>query len=123
MEGLIGARLFDYPDSGPADIYDLGVPRVAKIVDRMPSNDLDQVLAGLKVGRVRFDDYLGIVDWDGLNINRVWRKGRRWRAEILIPGSKNAPEFPRDAGAAWWKKHQADYTFLVQAICDGENVY
>ena len=62
IEGPIGTRLFDYPDRGPADIYDLGVPRTAKLVDRMPTNDLDGVLAGLKAGRVRFDDYRGIAD-------------------------------------------------------------
>jgi hypothetical protein len=123
IEGPIGTSLFDYPNRGPADIYDLGVPRTAKFVDRMPSNDLDQVLAGFKAGRVRFDDYLGIVDWGGSNIKRVWRKGRKWRVDILLPSPQIRPPFPRDADAAWWKQHQRDYTFLVQAICDGENVY
>ena len=65
IEGPIGTRLFDYPDRGPADIYDLGVPRTAKLVDRLPGDDLDTVLSGLKAGRVRFDDYRAIADMGG----------------------------------------------------------
>jgi hypothetical protein len=115
---------FDYPDRGPADIYDLGAPRTAKIVDRTPGEDLDRILAGLKTGRVRFDDYRGIMDWgDNSNIKRTWRKGRKWRAETLLSGTKKWPAFPRDADAAWWKAHQNDFTFMVDAICDGEKVY
>jgi hypothetical protein len=123
IEGPIGTRLFDYPDRGPADIYDLGVPRTAKLVDRIPSDDLGQLLTGLTAGRVRFDDYLGIVHWHGSDINRVWRKGRKWRVDTSLPSPKNPPLIPRDADAAWWKEHQRDYTFLAQAICDGDNVY
>ena len=124
IEGPTGTTLFDYPEHGPADIYDLGVPRAARLVDRMPDDDLDRVLTGLKAGRVRFDDYRGIVDWmDGFNINRVWRKGRKWRVEVLLPGPKQGERFPRSADAAWWKAHQNDFTFFVQAICDGERVY
>ena len=33
---------FDYPKKGPADVYDLGVPKTAKLVDRVPANDLTQ---------------------------------------------------------------------------------
>jgi hypothetical protein len=124
IEGGQGTTLFDYPDRGPANIYDLGAPRTAKVVDRVPADDLDRVLAGLKAGRVRFDDYRGIEDWgDGMNIKRIWRKGRKWRAESILPAAGGPPEFPRDADAAWWKKHQDDYEFMVQAICDGERIY
>jgi hypothetical protein len=123
IEGPVGTSLFDYPDRGPADIYDLGVPRTAKIVDRLPTNDLDAVLAGLKAGRVRFDDYRGIAEMGGLGVKRVWRKGRKWRAELLLPSPKEAQQFPRDADAAWWKEHQNDYNYFVQSICDGEQVY
>ena len=64
------------------------------------------------------------MDWgDGMNVKRVWRKGRKWRVETLLPISKKWPLFPSDADAAWWKKHQLDYTPQVQAICDGEKVY
>ncbi len=35
---------YDYPAMGPRGIYDLGVPRDAKIVNKMPANDLRSVL-------------------------------------------------------------------------------
>ena len=123
-EGPDATILFDYPDHGPADIYDLGAPRTAKLVDRTPGDDLNRVLAGIKAGRIRFDDYQAIMDMgDGNNVKRVWRKGQKWRAETLRSTVQKWPQFPRDADAAWWKLHQADFVSEVQAICDGEKVY
>jgi hypothetical protein len=124
IEGRMGTTLFDYPDRGPADIYELGAARSAKIVDRMPDADLDRVLAGLRAGRVRFDDYRGIMDWgDGMNAKRVFRKGRKWRVESLLGEPKKYPQYPHETDAAWWKDHQGDYSWMVGAICDGEKVY
>ena len=60
---------------------------------------------------------------DGTNIKRVWRKGRKWRAESLHADMKQWPAFPRGADSAWWKEHQGDYLIFVQAVCDGEKVY
>ncbi len=123
-EGPQGTTLFDYPERGPADLYELGAPRAAKIVDRVPADDLERIGAGLKIGRVRFDDYRAIMDMgDGTNIKRVWRKGRKWRAETLLISGKEWPAFPADADATWWKAHQADYPVSLQAVCDGEKVY
>ncbi len=123
-EGQVMTTFFDYPDHGPGDIYDLGAPRTAKLIDRIPPGDLNRVLAGLKAGRVRFDDYLAIMDWgDGQNVFRVWRKGVKWRVESLFSVAKGWPSFPRDADAAWWKLHQAEYLSITQAICDGETVF
>ena len=73
-------QTIDYPGFGPSDILALGVPATAKMVDRIPNNDLNRILTGLKIGRNRFDDYCGYV-WGTLGINRVWRKGHRWRVE------------------------------------------
>lgn len=35
---------FDYPENGPSDIYDLGVPRSAKVINNLPSKDVPQIL-------------------------------------------------------------------------------
>jgi len=35
---------YDYPPTGPRDIYDLGVPRDAKVVNNIPANDLRSIL-------------------------------------------------------------------------------
>jgi hypothetical protein len=124
IEGGEGTILFDYPNQGPSSIYALGAPESAKIVDRVPAGDLNRVLEGLKAGRTRFDDSRAIYDWgDGTNVKRVWRKGRKWRVERLIPGDRKWPAVPRDADYDWWKNHQAEYLFIVGAICDGERIY
>lgn len=34
-----GETIFDYPQTGPADIYDLGVPRDAQIIDKLPKDE------------------------------------------------------------------------------------
>ena len=34
-----GETMFDYPQTGPVDIYDLGVPRDAKIISNLPEED------------------------------------------------------------------------------------
>jgi len=35
---------FDYPESGPEDIYALGVPRDAKVIDKTPKPDVEEIL-------------------------------------------------------------------------------
>jgi hypothetical protein len=117
----------DYPDDGPADIYDLGVPRSAKVIDRMVSEEVRQVLAGLKSGRRDFDDYCALVVEDRIRPNnylpmttvqRVWKKGPKWRIEQLRPETLEwAP--PPEAETKWWKEHQKDFEFIPRLICDG----
>jgi hypothetical protein len=112
----------DYPDGGPADIYSLGVPLDAEVTGQPPANSPKRVLAGMKRGRTRFDDYCGFVVGDGRNVHRVWKKGKKWRADRLLPGRDNWPT-PHDADTAWWKAHQTDYVFTTAAICDGETIH
>ena len=38
-----GEMTFDYPQTGPADIYDLGVPRDAQIIDKLPKEDYQAI--------------------------------------------------------------------------------
>ena len=45
---------FDYPEKGPADVYDLGVPRTAKLLDRVPNNDLARILETICAGWQRW---------------------------------------------------------------------
>jgi hypothetical protein len=81
---------FDYPEKGPADIYALGVPMTAKLIDRIPKGDLKRILDTLQAGRERMDNYRAIfvMTLDGLDY--MWwterpvifyRKGLRYRAD------------------------------------------
>jgi hypothetical protein len=119
----------DYPGFGPSDIFALGIPATAKLVDRVPDNDLNRILTGLKVGRNRFDDYCGYV-WGTLGIHRVWRKGYKWRVESALPRittNEAIVEFfrtvPGDVDLAWWKRREKDIIFEPQGICDGQTIW
>ena len=119
-------REFDYPDSGPVDIVAMGAPATARRVDRVPGDDLDRVLNGLKAGRNRFDDYCGYA-WfnDGTNAWRVWRKGHKWRVERMQMkiDSPARPVVPANSDVAWWRLHEKEFFFELQAVCDGRTVW
>ena len=128
-------QVLDYPDAGPADILALGVPAAAKRVDRMPGVDLERLLAGMKAGRNRFDDYVAYVWYENekpSNVARVWRKGSRWRVDSVhrrqptreYYRKMDQPPFgvPPDADLAWWKRHEPEMVFEPSAICDGKTI-
>jgi hypothetical protein len=48
---------FDYPTSGPGDIYALGAPVTATIEDRTPSDEGARVLDGMTASRSRVGDF------------------------------------------------------------------
>ena len=128
-ESVGGERVrdaFDYPDSGPADIVAMGAPATARRVDRVPGNDLDRVLNGLKVGRNRFDDYCGYAWFDDrMAVWRVWRKGHKWRVERMQMKveSVTRPFVPANSDVAWFRLHEKEFFFELQAVCDGRMVW
>jgi hypothetical protein len=129
-DGKRYSAMIDYPEHGPADIYDLGAPRTAKVIDRVPADDVGRIRAGLEAGRREFDDYRAFVieetikelpghDMPRFTAFRVWRKGRKWRIERLPYGQKEwAP--PPDVRLAWWKEHEHEIAFIPQIVCDGK---
>ncbi len=120
-------QVLDYPATGPQDILALGVPATAQRVDKVPFDDVDQILDRLKIGRDRFDDYCAYV-WSGKTVNRVWRKGRRWRVELGIPlettqpGSSEPDQIPDDADLDWWTAHEPLFLFRPEAICTAQTI-
>ncbi|MGP0064561.1 MAG: hypothetical protein ACLQGP_13310 [Isosphaeraceae bacterium] len=122
----------DYPATGPADVRALGVPASAKRDSPLPEEGLDQLLTGLRIGRTRFDDYCAYV-WDEsavpANLQRVWRKGRKWRVEHVIPRSTTREaildhdRIPIEIDLAGMKQKEEDLIFEPQAICDGLNLW
>lgn len=129
---------FDYPQTGPASIYALGVPQTARVVDRMPGADLARIAAALKAGRVRFDDYDAIVDCRpttpqirvsyatalNMNVKRVRRRGNRYRVDALIvskPGVQE-PKANEDM-SKWWRDNRENFWTVPQLICDGHDRY
>jgi len=121
-DGGWSTTTLDYPDSGPADLYSVGVPLDAEVSGQVSISNPERVLAGFRAGRRRFDDYCAFVVGDGRNVHRVWKRGRKWRVDRLLPGRDNWPP-PHDVDASWWRAHQTDYVFTTAAICDGEKIY
>lgn len=134
--GLTAVTRFDYPDSGPADIYALGVPRSAKIVDRIPRGDLARIDAAMKAARRRFDDYDAIVvqhtegrrtsyeRLTNLSVKRVRRRGGQLRVDMLLtakPGLE--PPKPDADMSRWWKENREKYWSVPLQVCDGTTVY
>jgi hypothetical protein len=106
---------FDYPDRGPADIYELGVPRTSKLVDRVPTGDLKLIWETIRAGRERMDSYRAtfVSRLEGMDHHWwterpliLYRKGNQFRADydagwIGNPTPVNRPADGEDLGK-WW---------------------
>jgi hypothetical protein len=129
---------FDYPDedAGPRDIYDLGVPRTAKLVDRMPSEDLAHVISAVHLGQQQFGSYFAIVahcignsnqPWQAIQFDLVWRKGKKFRVEQAFIRTEKLPTRLADTTdfLTYWKdKLNAPHNvFLPWRVCDGNVVW
>ncbi len=136
--GEAGEFTFDYPENGPADIYALGVPRDAKLIDRVPTGDIARILAGIEAGRDRFDDFHAIVIRDlppdmlpGRGPGRkfptaflVWKKGACWRVEVgMAAALLEFPDPPNKNRAEWVREACKKAVFDPLSVCDGKAVY
>ena len=105
---------FDYPEHGPADIYALGIPRTARVFDRVPTADIQRILDTLQAGRERMDPYravfvtdYGINNWWKTTPTVFYRKGTRYRDDYGSWFRDGAPcAFERPAEGVdrrkWW---------------------
>jgi hypothetical protein len=119
---------FDYPENGPADIYTLGVPQTARVVDRVPSGDIQRILDTLQAGRERMDPYRAVFVEDGINNWWVatpivlYRKGTRYRDDYPSPIRGGAPRrgFERPPEGAdqrqWWFERVKADPFFTQYV-------
>ncbi len=122
----------DYPDSGPADIYGLGVPKNAKLVDCIPTGEVARIIATIKAERDRFDDFHAIVvedrGWEPIRQEHrttylVWKKGTRWRIEEDDGFPKNIPDAASEDNGPWLREQCAKGKFSQYYICDGNRFY
>ena len=126
---------FDYPEKGPADIYDLDVPKTAKLVDRVPAGDLKLIVESLKAGRARMDDYRAVFVQQYDRINHEWwnafpevfyRKGDRYRRDLLVGGQRNnetlkpAPDVDL---RKWWFERAKLFRFFPIYVQLGPTAY
>lgn len=123
----------EYPVSGPADLYSLGAPRSAKIVDCRPRPEVARIRVALATARDMFGDYVAhVVKSYGqrpTEVIRAWRSGKRFRIEMVrtnrgeeaIPGvdlpAANADE------AAWVAEMDRKLAFVPIQLFDGTAMY
>jgi hypothetical protein len=119
-----------YPLDGPREIYALGVPASAKVVDNTPPQDVRQLIAGAQSVRRRFDDYCAVVVQSDSSdprtpspsqptCLRIWRKGKRWRVEQCRLSYRNQ-RVPDDVDPKlWWHEQANKSRSLIRAISDG----
>lgn len=126
----------EYPQRGPANVYELGVPQSAKLVDRIPSNDIVRILDTIRAGRQRMDDYRAIVVgridgadyawWVNDRPMMFYRKGNKTRADdARWRGDFPMVEKPADNAdmEKWWRKRAKDFVYCPFYITHGPTVY
>jgi hypothetical protein len=120
---------FDFPEKGPADIYDLGVPRTARFVDRVPSGDLDRIWKTLQAGRQRMDNYRAIFVMRLDGTDYAWwterpmvfyRKDSKFRADYVATWTGNLSDVKRPAEGknlgVWWAERIKFFRFYPQYV-------
>ena len=126
---------FSYPEAGPADVYALGVPRSARLVDRVPSGDVKRILQTIQAGRVRMDHYRAVVVEQNGNANSEWwnnvpivlyRKGDHFARILSGPGREWLPATPPRSGedpGTWWAKRVGSCDFEPHCMMRGVTDY
>jgi hypothetical protein len=127
---------FDYPEQGPVDIYDLGVPKTTKLVDRVPKGDLKRIWESLRAGRERMDNYRAVFVMHLEGIDSMWwidlpmimyRKGDKFRANYVSGCSGNLMAVERPAEdenlGMWWRNRVKFFRFYPHYVMHGSTLY
>jgi len=142
VDGLYGGKpatveaRIDYPDRGPADLYDLGVPRTAQRVDRVPAGDLKRIMETIQAGRERMDDYRAVFvrhpDRPGERwwLDRpitIYRKGNKFRADYPAGSSgqladAKRPE-PGEDLRKWWQERTKSLGYRTMYVLQGTTMF
>jgi hypothetical protein len=125
------AYVIDYPESGPKDIYDLGVPRGVTVVDRRKaktrdSNEIQKFLAEYQKAREKpiepFSSYIletspaPVISWvtralRSNSLSEVEEANFEQLLELNQKVSSRKLDAPQDGRAEWWKSRLAELAF------------
>jgi hypothetical protein len=123
---------FDFPQTGPASLYDLGVPRdlpIAKGYDKVPAPSVEKIRAAAQAALERFPSRYRVVVWDNTReseIDVIWRNGGKLRMDHYFNlRSDRHPQYhlvlPAQAqDVLQWTQTQPPITTYLS---DGEKTY
>ncbi len=127
IDGTEVVLVVTYPETGPKNIYDLGAPRTAEVVDTRPHDDVQRVLDGLRKSRTEMDAYCIVATEgskreplsDGATVYRIWKRQTKWRIEkVRTRGPTDG--IPEDTDPLqWWHEHVTNADTSIEAISDG----
>jgi hypothetical protein len=103
----VGTYAFDYPNTGPRDIYDLGVPRTARQVNNVPAPDYIEMYERYASRREAFSKYAAVVTHANASgavdkVDVIYKDGRRERSEqhrVFARGNGISQKWPGYAAA------------------------
>ncbi|MGQ0633859.1 MAG: hypothetical protein ACT4QC_04555 [Planctomycetaceae bacterium] len=132
MDPLIEVEI-SYPEKGPLDIYDMGVPRDTKLVDCVPNGDLLRIISEIKSSAERFEPHRAFnilsepdSPWYVGTPIIVWRKGTssRFVAGVIdaAESAAKAPDPDVDQGW-WWKNRWRELFHTPIEVCDGKTFW
>jgi hypothetical protein len=137
MDGEIN---FSYPQSGPADIYALGVPRETPIINNLPNEDYLSVWEQYQHNReMALNDYVAIITHEDQNINAIvtmvdidYKSGKKHRLERHFVFNKGEifdefwPDYKKQLGDSfgslltWTQDHYNANSSISIYLYDGD---
>lgn len=120
---------FDYPASGPSDIYEMGVKRELPIVDLRPSDNGQRIIDAMAASRARIGDFQMLVSTTQAFLGHaIWRRGKCWRVDLCYLMNSGGPwpstPLEESANRSQWFEEQLGKTERVPLyICDGQTVW
>ena len=137
---------FDYPDNGPKDIYEMGAPQTATVIDNRPDPDVEEIIRNYHVARKQnLTHYIALIKFsrlyknpeievvEELNILYVDGNLSRWESLSLDMESITAQREGRldlsiemgdtiESVLSWGLKRERVY-FIRRTIYDGKYVH
>lgn len=130
--GMLVHTQFDYPESGPEDIFSVGAPTDAPVIDRTAASNVVRIEDQFREVRTGFDDYDAIVvqtlqnrtfsprdQLSYLNLMRVRRHVNKFRIDHLLMAKPEVEVLDNTVDKAWWKKNRDRFWSVPALICDG----
>lgn len=127
----------DFPDVGPTDIYALGVPKDAEIIEPKSielAGTPKDIVDSIRKAAEGFEDYRAILvitkpesPWHVTSPMRIWKKGGRWRLEVGIIDPDHPPKIevttPDIDRRKWWKQWCEQLWFYPRSLSEGTNAF